>query len=243
MSRISREIEFGKTISLKAEDVWGWNSVAGKLRATRRADYLVSYGKFTSDDKLLEIGCGTGVFTEKVFKKTKASITAIDISEELLDQARSKLPAVEFRVADAMRTEMPAGSFDGIYGSSVVHHLDVDSAIGEMYRLLNPGGRMVFAEPNIFNPQIFIERNVGFVKDWLGVTRDEVAINRWRMRKRMKSIGFVNCIVFPYDFLHPYTPEFMIGFVRGMGAVVEKIPILKEIAGSVIIYAKKPESV
>ena len=241
MSRISREIEFGKRIRLNAEDVWGWNSIAGKLRATRRANYLVDSGEFTSGDKLLEIGCVTGVFTEKVYNKTKASITAIDISIELLDQAQLKLPSVEFKVADAMGTDMPAESFDGIYGSSVLHHLDVDSAIAEIYRLLKPGGRMVFAEPNIFNPQIFIERNVGWVKKWLGVTRDETAINRWKMRKRLKNNGFVNSMVFPYDFLHPYTPEWMIGFVRRIGSVIEKIPVLKEIAGSVIIYAKKPE--
>ena len=172
MSRISREIEFGKTIRVNAEDVWGWNSSAGKLRATRRADYLVHYGEFIREDKLLEIGCGTGIFTEKVYNKTKASITAIDVSKELLNQAISKLPTVEFRVADAMKTEMPAESFDGIYGSSVLHHLNVDNAIAEIHRLLKPGGRMVFAEPNILNPQIFIERNMGLVKDWLGITPD-----------------------------------------------------------------------
>lgn len=219
--------------------MWGWNSVAGKIRATRRANYLLRYGNFTAEHKLLEIGCGTGIFTEKIFENTKASITAIDISKELLNQASEKLPMVDFREKDAMNTNIPSESFDGIYGSSVLHHLDVELAIAEIYRLLKPGGCMVFAEPNIFNPQIFIERNVGMVKEWLGVTPDETAINRWRMKGKLENVGFMDCTVFPYDFLHPYTPKWMIGIVQSIGYFAEKMPLLKEIAGSVIIYAKK----
>jgi hypothetical protein len=56
----------------------------------------------------------------------------------------------------------------------------------------------------------------------------------------MQDIGFEKVKVFPYDFLHPYTPSIFIPLVRTLGSLIEKIPALKEIAGSVVIYGEKP---
>jgi len=241
MNRISHEIEHGEKISARAEEIWGWDSPSGKIRAERRANYLIDLGDFDQGNSVLEIGCGTGLFTEKVYNATKSNITAIDISEKLLAQAREKLPQINFKIVDAMDTGFEENSFNCIYGSSVLHHLDMDIALKEIIRILKPGGRAVFAEPNIFNPQIFLERNVSFIKEWMGVSPDETAVNRWAMKRMLQDIGYVDAKVFPYDFLHPYTPKTLIGFIKKAGSIVEKIPGIREIAGSVIIYARKPE--
>ncbi|MBI2967549.1 MAG: class I SAM-dependent methyltransferase [Bacteroidetes bacterium] len=238
-SRLLHEIEHGKKIAADAEDVWNWSSPAGKVRADRRANYICTCGNFTANGRLLEIGCGTGIFTEKVFHITRAKITAIDISPELLELAKKKLPEVDFRIADAMATNFPDDSFDGVYGSSVIHHLEYEPAFREIYRVLKKGGRMVFAEPNMLNPQIFLERHVPFLKKMLGVSPDESAIVRWKTKSLLRSIGFSNVSIFPYDFLHPATPRFIIGFVNSIGMIAEKVPLLREIAGSVIISAGK----
>lgn len=98
---------------------------------------------------------------------------------------------------------------------------------------------MVFAEPNMLNPQIFIQKNIPFIKKWLGDSPDETAIIRWQFKKLLKETGFNNIHIFPYDFLHPATPPLMIGFINSIGKTIERIPGLREIAGSVIIYAEK----
>ena len=98
---------------------------------------------------------------------------------------------------------------------------------------------MVFAEPNMLNPQIFIQKNVPFIKRMLGDSPDETAVLRWKLEKQMKNLGFRNVKIFPYDFLHPATPTFMIGLVDYMSRIFERIPFLREIAGSVIIYGEK----
>ena len=242
MDRLKHEIEHGKKISKNAESVWNWDSPAGKVRADRRANYLVEYGGFKKGDKVLEIGCGTGLFTEKIYNLTGADITAIDVSPELLEQARGRGLPVDFLELNAMETPFEEEWFSSVCGSSVLHHLDMQAALKEIYRVLKPGGKIVFAEPNIFNPHIFIERNVPLVKRWLGVSPDETAVNRWKMNKLLKECGFAHETVFPYDFLHPHTPELCIGMVNRLGSIIEKIPGLKEIAGSVIIYAQKPLS-
>jgi ubiquinone/menaquinone biosynthesis C-methylase UbiE len=242
MNRIENEKQHGIKISDNAEAVWNWESPAGKKRANRRAELLIKTGKITATSYALEIGCGTGLFTRKVFDATKCKIVAIDISDDLLKIAKEKLtvPAVDFRIGDAMNLDFPANTFDVVFGSSVLHHLDMEKAYTEMFRVLKPGGRIAFAEPNMLNPQILIQKNIPFIKKYLGDSPDETAIIRWKTKKELEKIGYSNVNIFPYDFLHPIVPSVLTSFVEAVGKGIEKIPLLKEIAGSVIIYAEKP---
>src|SRR5579872_6051530 len=134
--RINNEKEHGKKIADNAEAVWNWDSPAGKRRAERRADYLVSTAHIKSADKVLEIGCGTGLFTRKIYAATHANITAVDISEDLLLIAREKLKEADFRLEDAMKLSFPEQTFDVVCGSSVLHHLDMDKSFREILRVL-----------------------------------------------------------------------------------------------------------
>ena len=236
---LEHEIAHGKKISQNAEDIWGWGSKAGRIRANRRTDFFISLGNISSSDNVLELGCGTGLFTEKVFNSTHANITAIDISEDLLEQASLKVKEARFIRDDAMNMSFDNGSFDVVYGSSVLHHLNYETSTAEIFRVLKPGGRMIFAEPNMINPQIFIQKNVPFIKKWLGDSPDETAIVRWKMKKLLEKTGFKNVTIIPYDFLHPIVPSLLIKPVSFFGSICEKIPFLKEIAGSVVIYAEK----
>ncbi len=238
-SRIENEIEHGKKIVNEAESFWGWSSYIGQLRAERRANLIVNLGKFTQSDHLLELGCGTGTFTKKIYNKTNAQITPVDISPELLVIARNKLPEIDFMIADAMNLPFSNEKFTGVYGSSVLHHLDIKKALVEIFRVLKKNGKIVFAEPNMINPQIFIQKNVPFIKKLMGESPDEKAIIRWKLFKQMKSIGFKNIKIFPYDFLHPVTPKKLVKQIDYLGRTLERIPIIKEIAGSVMIYAEK----
>lgn len=238
--RIENEVAHGKKLlSEGAESVWNWESPAGKRRAERRADFFITLANVNPGDKVLEIGCGTGLFTRKFYHATKADITAIDISEDLLKEAQRLLPEAKFKVDNAMHSDFDTNSFDVVFGSSVLHHLDFDAALNEIMRVLKPGGRMIFAEPNMINPQILVQKNIPFIKKWLGDSPDETAIVRWKFSRLMKEKGFKNVVIFPYDFLHPIVPGFFIPAVNAIGKVIEKIPVIKEIAGSVIIYGKK----
>ncbi|MBL7928945.1 MAG: methyltransferase domain-containing protein [Bacteroidia bacterium] len=239
-SRIDHEISHGKKLRREgAEVIWNWSTPAGKIRADKRADLLSITGKISATDSVLEIGCGTGLFTRLVYQKTKAKITATDLSEDLLEEAREKFPAGNFIRDDAMNMQFGNESFDVVFGSSILHHLSLKKSAEEIYRVLKPGGRMVFAEPNMLNPQIFIQKNIPFIKKWMGDSPDETAIVRWKYKKLLEQTGFTNVSIFPYDFLHPVTPKFFIPAVDGIGRMIEKVPLLREIAGSVIIYAEK----
>lgn len=240
MGRIENERAHFKNLAPNAEKIWGWSTPAGALRAQRRAQALIQAGRLENCRRILEIGCGTGIFTEKMALRTTAAVTAIDLSDELLTIARTKnLKRVTFQTGDAMQLPFESSSFDAVVGNSILHHLEIEPALREVFRVLQPNGRAVFAEPNLLNPQIFIQKNIPFVKKWMGDSPDESAIVRWRLARLMRRIGFQTVHIFPFDFLHPATPSFLIAAVRKLGDLAEKIPVLKEIAGSVLIYGEK----
>src|SRR5574341_1740636 len=152
-ARLAREIEHHRRIAENAEAIWNWESPAGRVRADRRADLFVRLGKLGPCTRALELGCGTGVFLSKV-ARCGAAIHGLDLSMDLLSKARARLMDFDNARLDRGNAEelpYPSGCFDVVYGSSVLHHLDLEAALRETFRVLKPGGRAVFAEPNVLN--------------------------------------------------------------------------------------------
>lgn len=245
--RVANEIAHGRMLAAaESEEMWGWSTPAGQRRARRRADLIIAAADLRPGRTALEIGCGTGMFTEQ-FAATGARIIAVDVSPDLLAKAAARqLPTdrvrFEQRRFESLERSEPAlqawapDGFDAIIGSSVLHHLDIPAAIATCTRLLRPGGRIAFAEPNLLNPQVWMERNF---RSWFPyVSPDETAIVRWPLQRRLDAGGFANIRITPFDWLHPATPAPLIGVVNGAGRIVEHLPGLREFAGSVLIAAE-----
>jgi 2-polyprenyl-3-methyl-5-hydroxy-6-metoxy-1,4-benzoquinol methylase len=240
-SRAQHEIEHGQELARnEPEQIWGWSTPAGRLRASRRADLIISGAALGPGKQALEIGCGTGLFTEK-FAHSGAQIVAVDISPDLLDKARARgLQESQVRfLAKPFEQCGVDGPFDAIIGSSVLHHLDLQPALARILALLKPGGVMCFAEPNLVNPQIMIQKTIPWVRKRLGDSPDEKAFFRWRLRQLLTKTGFEDTEITPFDWLHPATPEGMIGTVTAAGKILEKTPLLRELAGSLLIRARR----
>ena len=133
--------------------------------------------------------------------------------------------------------------FDAVIGSSVLHHLDVSASLRNIRRLLKPGGWMSFAEPNLLNPQVFLERHPGpFHRLFYYISPDETAFVRWSLTRVLSRHGFESIRITPFDWLHPATPRPLIGIVRTVGSVLESVPGVREFAGSLHISARRPTS-
>jgi 2-polyprenyl-3-methyl-5-hydroxy-6-metoxy-1,4-benzoquinol methylase len=238
-NRILNEIRHSEFIVEHGEEIWNWSSPAGKLRWARRCRLFT---EFIGNNKnnVLEIGCGTGLFTKEL-AATDNTITAIDISSELIEKAKARIKSnnVHFVVANAYDTGFKSGSFEYIVGSSSLHHLNVDAALNEFIRLLKPGGKIMFTEPNMMNPQVALIKNVPPLKRRFGDSPDETAFFRWLIIKKLRHFGFIDVSVHPFDFLHPRIPYFLLNPVEKLTAILEIIPLLKEIAGSLLIRGRK----
>jgi SAM-dependent methyltransferase len=112
---------------------------------------LIRYGRITRAKRVLELGCGTGRFTVPLWKKTRAKIVGFDLSESMIEIARSKDPSgdITWRLGDAADTKFPDCSFDCVFMVFVLHHLNNQiKALREIYRVLCPGGRVVIGTPS-----------------------------------------------------------------------------------------------
>lgn len=240
--RAGHEIAHGKRLVQHGPElVWGWGTPAGRLRAIRRAEVVAAGAGLGPGIRALEIGCGTGLFTE-MFAQTGAQLVALDISAELLEKARARrIPSGKVQFLEGRFEDSDIGGpFDSVVGSSILHHLDLETALPRIFELLKPGGVMSFAEPNMLNPQILFQKNVPWLKKRMGDSPDETAFVRWRIHARLLKAGFQEVEVTPFDWLHPTTPAPLIRVVRGLGRILEKIPVMREFAGSLHIRCYRP---
>ena len=208
-----------------------------RVRRILAMDLLEKYKPGSKD--VLEVGCGTGFFSE-ILASTGAKLDAVDISPELLEKARERAPGVRFTQADIEKLPFPDASFDAVVGLRILHHLDMGAAFPEIARVLKPGGCIAFCEPNMMNPQIMVQKNVPPIKRWLGDVPGETAFFRWGLARFLREKGFRNVVVRPFDFLHPNCPVPLIPAVERLGLALERLPVMREIAGSLQISAEKP---
>ena len=237
--RIAKEIQHGRFLAEHgAGEIWNWESPAGKLRWARRVEMLSKH--LGPGMSVLELGCGTGYFTREL-ARSRADIVAIDVSPELLEIAKTNTsaPNVRYEIQNAYELNYADVVFDSVVGSSVLHHLELEMALREIYRVLKPGGTISFTEPNMLNPQIAIQKNVPWVKRKLGDSPDETAFFRWPLRRLLKQVGYREVRIDPFDFLHPKTPVPLIDRLNSLGRLLENVPVISEFAGSLYIRAVK----
>ncbi|SFB60718.1 phosphatidylethanolamine N-methyltransferase /phosphatidyl-N-methylethanolamine N-methyltransferase [Amycolatopsis marina] len=99
--------------------------------------------------RVLEVAVGTGL--NLPFYSDDATVTGVDLSPAMLEQARLRVEElgrpVDLHEGDAQRLEFPDDSFDTVVSTfSLCAIPDERVAIAEMRRVLRPGGRLVLAD-------------------------------------------------------------------------------------------------
>jgi ubiquinone/menaquinone biosynthesis C-methylase UbiE len=115
---------------------------------TRQADpYLLGrmfeFLNPVAGGKYLDIGCGTGNYTIALAAEGM-NFVGIDPSQEMLEKAKLRSDAVEWRYGKAEALPFADASIDGILASLTIHHWqDVDAGLKEAGRVLKPGSHLV----------------------------------------------------------------------------------------------------
>ena len=127
----------------------GQQQVLGKLRKLLGPELSEGY------ERSLEIGAGTGYFSLNLLQAGVVEhATCTDISPGMVSTLRANAEQLGLEVnglrADAESLPFPDRSFDLVLGHAVLHHLpNLRRAFAEFHRVLQPGGRIVFAgEPS-----------------------------------------------------------------------------------------------
>jgi len=91
---------------------------------------------------VLEVGCGPGELAARIRDELGADVVAVDISQRMVELARRR--GLDARVGDVQELPFAAGTFDCAVAAWMLYHVpDPERALGELARVLGPGGRLV----------------------------------------------------------------------------------------------------
>lgn len=90
---------------------------------------------------VLDLGAGTGKFTERLISRA-SRVIAVEPSEQMLAVLRTKLPTVETHVAAAEQLPLADGEVDAVTVAQAFHWFDRESACAQIKRVLVPGGTL-----------------------------------------------------------------------------------------------------
>jgi SAM-dependent methyltransferase len=108
--------------------------------------------------QLLELGCGGAWMTRMLAERFGAAhvvATEVDRIQHEKNLTITDLPNVTFRYGGAEAIADPDASFDAVFMFKSLHHVPLDlmgQALGEIHRVLKPGGLAYFSEPVYWGP-------------------------------------------------------------------------------------------
>ena len=222
---------------------------AQKARLQRRARAIVSEMRLPAernrklDVHILELGCGTGELAFELAKIADVYVTGVDRSSKFIDYASAnyRLPNLRFLVAnfsDSSR-EVVQEKYDYIVGNGILHHLyyQLDKFLPTLARWMVPGGRLIFWEPNLKNPYVFLIFKVAALRRMTRLEPEEMGFTPRYIQRKLTTAGFCQVRAITRDFLLPNTPARLISSVVKIGDFLEKVPVVRGCAQSIFLTA------
>ena len=199
----------------------------------------------TINCEVLDFGCGIGSSIEKVIKFNPKKITGIDISEVSIRKAKNKVKEteseIELLVDNCEQTKFNSNNFDIVYGTGILHHLNMSMCLDEIKRVLKPGGKLIFIEPLGTNPLINLYRKLtpkSRSKDEHPLVKlDFDLIEKKFINSQVKYYGLLTLIFFPF-YRSPKNSN-IFKFLKIVDQILFKLNIFKKFAWSVLIVAEK----
>lgn len=179
--------------------------------------------------KVLDVGCGTGLYWP-VLSKYCEHIIGVDYSATMISEAQRLIEAkglknVEARVQSGEDLDMPSESFDTILCMDVLHHIpDIKRSVRHFSRILKPGGKLLAVEPNTINPLIFLAHLIPS-EERLAVLRNYAPVLR-----RLFAPYFKNFRVEYVNFVASADSEQQLKKVKSIGNLISSIPFLRPLS-------------
>lgn len=199
------------------------------------------YGK---GGKVLEYGCADGraSIARDHFIDQTASFHGIDISDQAIDSARQsaanrQLEKCSFSVMDAENMTFPDAEFDVVFGSGILHHLDLNRAFSEIARVLRPGGKAIFSEPLGHNVFLKLFRRMTprlrTADEHPLLMRDVSLAEKYFRLVEHRAFGMTTLLAVPLQ--APFAESRAMRFCEQADAVLLRVPVIRKNAWFVLL--------
>jgi SAM-dependent methyltransferase len=119
----------------------GYDRLVGGV-TSRFAEPLLDAASVTTGTRVLDLATGPGYVAGRAAERG-ATVVGVDVAPAMVSIAARWNPGLEFRAADVHELPFDGGSFDAVVGNFVIMHLGrPEQAMGEVARVLRPGGRL-----------------------------------------------------------------------------------------------------
>jgi 2-polyprenyl-3-methyl-5-hydroxy-6-metoxy-1,4-benzoquinol methylase len=206
----------------------------------RQVSELIRFAELRPGQRVLEVGCGMGRYTLPLARRG-INVEGLDIAPGLLEKLHAyagdtTIPLHCMDVIDCS-TAMQH-TFDAVIGFFTLHHLhDMDISFQAMARLLKPGGRIAFLEPNAYNPLYYLQIALTPRMTWQG-DRGVKDMRRGLVFRAVRRAGLTNCKLERFGFFPPFLAN------RSTGArverVLESIPLWRPLLPFQLFGAQSP---
>jgi len=134
-----------------------YDKTLGKVdRHNKLLDLVVDLSGVKDGEKVLDIGCGTGLLSLKFLEKADCIIYGIDSSSEMLEIFKEKIKKlnladkISLGLEDAENIDFRDEEFDIIASTVTLHHVkEKYPVIKKIYKLLKPGGRLLIGDIDV----------------------------------------------------------------------------------------------
>lgn len=195
--------------------------------------------------KVLEYGCGNGEYLIELAQKG-GIMSGIDISPVAIELALKNAGAmnleIDFQVMDVESMDFEDNIFDILYGSGILHHLDIQKSLKEIHRVLAPGGKAIFWEPLGHNPFINLFR---YLTPGMR-TKDEhplLVFDLLHIQQIFPNFNFSYyhlTTFFAFPFIRTKWFHSLVGFLNQIDQILFKfLPFFKKYGWIVLIQIKK----
>jgi ubiquinone/menaquinone biosynthesis C-methylase UbiE len=172
--------------------------------------------QFNEGDVVLEMGCGTGFYSEMVIEKVKQLI-ATDLAPEMIEQAKRHLAQstnVEVQREDCYNTSFEDNAFDAVLMTNLLHIvMDPLTVLTESRRVLKDNGRIVIVDVTGYGMKL--------------------------VKKMALGLRFLKRYGRPCSYSRNLRTEELVGMVRGAGFLVEDCKLIGKDTKAVYLSGMK----
>jgi dolichol-phosphate mannosyltransferase len=187
---------------------------------------------------ILELGCGELRLTRALLRVSRGEnpITAVTFQTSAPDCS-----AIDGEIELLRLTNLPGcltgRRFDCVVAMDLLDRSVSSELLQIVHGLLAPGGEMVFYESNPWNP---VHKLRGLFLGFLGKRDPRNLINRPDLYELLSEIGFIRIYAVFNDFVFAPLTRPLIWFLRNLSILLENAPVVRRLAGSILVHAQKP---